>query len=54
MNMQVLTLWEKLNEWSESFKNWIFENYHNPLLWVGIIGVGFILFKTVFSTLNKD
>ncbi len=52
--MQMLTIWEKLNEWSDSFQAWIFEHYNNPLLWLGIVAVGFIIFKAVFSTLNKD
>ena len=52
--MQILNLWDKLSEWSEGLKAWIFDHYNNPLLWVGIIVVGFLIFKAVFSTLNKD
>lgn len=52
--MQVLTIWETLNEWSDGFRSWLFEHYNNPLLWVGIVVGGFIIFKAVYSTLNRD
>ena len=52
--MQILTLWEKLNEYSLQFRDWIIENYRNPLLWVGIVVGGYLIFRAVYSTLNKD
>ena len=55
MNLvEVLSIWEKLEEWSEGLKQWIFANYSNPLLWIGIVGGGFLIFKAVFSALNTD
>jgi hypothetical protein len=55
MNLfQVLSVWEKLEEWSEGLKQWIFANYSNPLLWIGIVGGGFLIFKAVFSALNTE
>lgn len=52
--MQVLTFWDKLKDLSEELRGWIFEHYNNPLLWIGIIAVGFLIFRAVYSTLNKD
>ncbi len=52
--MQVLNLWDTLNEYSLKLRDWIFDNYSNPLLWIGIVVGGFLIFKAVFNTLNKD
>ena len=52
--LQILTLWETLEEYSDKLKNWIFDNYSNPLLWIGIVGGGFLIFKAVFSALNTE
>lgn len=55
MNMlQVLTLWETLEEYSNKLRDWIFANYSNPLLWIGLVVGGFLIFKAVFSALNTD
>ncbi len=52
--MYYLSIMSKLEEWSEAIKAWIFENYSNPLLWVGIVIGGVVIFKTLFTVLNKD
>lgn len=52
--LQVLTLWETLEEYSNRLRDWIFANYSNPLLWIGLVGGGFLIFKAVFSALNTD
>ncbi len=49
-----MSIMKTLEEWSEKLKSWIMENYSNPLLWVGILVVGIVFFKTMFGTLNKD
>lgn len=55
MNMwQILSLWETLEEYSNKLKEWIFANYTNPLLWIGIVGGGFLIFKAVYSALNTE
>lgn len=50
----VMSIMEKLQEWSDKLKSWIMDNYTNPLLWVGILVVAFIFFKAMFGSLNKD
>lgn len=49
-----MSIFSKLEEWSEKIKSFIFDNYSNPLLWVGILAVGLFLFATMFASLNKD
>ena len=49
-----LGILKTLEEWSDKLKAFIFDNYNNPLLWCGILGVAFIFFATMFSSLNKD
>jgi hypothetical protein len=44
---------EKLDEWSKKFENWITDNYNNPILWVGILAFGILLFKVLYDGLNK-
>ena len=51
--VQILGIWETLEGWSNDFRDWILKNYTNPLLWVGIIVVAFVVFKSVYSTLNR-
>ena len=52
--LQVLSLWETLEEYSNKLRDWIFANYSNPLLWIGLVGGGFLIFKAVFSALNTE
>ncbi len=52
--LQVLTLWETLEDYSNKLKEWIFANYSNPLLWIGLVGGGFLIFKAVYSALNNE
>lgn len=55
MNMwQFLSLWSTLEDYSNKLKEWIFANYSNPLLWIGLVGGGFLIFKAVFSALNTE
>lgn len=55
MNMvYVLDIMKKLEYWSEKFKEWIMNNYGNPLLWVGILGAGILVLRLAFGTVNKD
>ena len=52
--IQILSLWETLEEYSNKLRDWIFANYSNPLLWIGLVGGGFLIFKAVFSALNTE
>lgn len=52
--ISVLSIFSKLQEWSDKFKSWIMDNYSNPILWVGILGGGFLFYKIMYGALNKD
>lgn len=52
--INILSLWDSLNKIADDFREWIFANYTNPLLWVGLLVGGFILYKLVASALSKD
>ena len=36
------------------FKNWIFANYTNPFLWLGLFLVGLAIFGITYNALHKD
>jgi cytochrome b len=52
--MQILGIWQWLEEQSVKFRDWIAQHYNNPLLWVGILVIGFLVFRSVYGALNKD
>ena len=52
--ISVLSIMDKLKEWSDKLKQFVNDNYSNPLLWVGILAFGIILFKVLYSGLNKN
>ena len=56
MNNYVVTLSviDKLKEWSDKFKDFIMNNYGNPILWVAILVFGILLYKVLYSGLNKN
>lgn len=49
-----LSIMKKLQEWSDKFKDFIMKNYSNPILWVGILVFGILLFKVLYGGLNKN
>ena len=53
-SVYLLDILKTLEEWSDKLEAWLDKHYGNPILWVGIVVVGLVLFKTVFSSLNKD
>ena len=53
----VLNIFTDISEWftkvTEPVKEFIIENTRNPILWVGIILVGLIIFEITYKALNK-
>lgn len=49
-----MDLFKVLEEWSEKLRAIVVDNYNNPILWVSILAFGILLFKILYSTLNKD
>lgn len=52
--IEVLGIMDILKEWSDKFKDFITKNYSNPILWVSILAFGILLFKVLYSGLNKN
>ena len=50
----MLSIWSKLNEWSESFKNYMISNDRSVYLYTGLFLLGLLIFALVFKALNKD
>ena len=50
----VLNLWDKLNGWSESFKNYMVNNDRSVLLYTGLFILGLAIFAFTYNKLNKD
>lgn len=50
----IITIIDKLNEWVEPFKNWIYDNYGNPLMWLGLFLAGLAVFFLTYSALSKN
>ena len=49
----ILTIWETLEKWSSDFKQFILDNNSNPLLWIGLLGVGLLVCYLVFEALSS-
>ena len=45
---------ETIENWAESFKNFIIDNQSNPVLWIGIFVIGLAIFGFVYSSLSKN
>ena len=50
----MLGIMETLEGWVETFRNFIIDHHSNPVLWVGIIGIGIALFGFVYNSLSKN
>lgn len=47
-------IFDKINEFAEPVKNWLIENDDNPLLWLGILIGGLLLFYFAYLALRKE
>lgn len=50
----MLNLGEKLEELISPFKNFVIDNYGNPLMWFGFILIGVAIFSIVYSALHPN
>ena len=48
---------EEFVTWGEEFiepaRRWLENNHSNPVLWMGLLGLGVLVFAYTFGTLNK-
>lgn len=52
--VNILTIWEKLNEWSENLKSFMVNHDQSPIIYGGLFLIGLGIFAIVFSILHKD
>ncbi len=52
--MYILNFFDNFSKFMDSIKEWIFDNYNNPLLWLGIVIVTLSIFGIIYSYLHKD
>ncbi len=45
---------EQFEKFLENIKNFFIDNQGNPLLFIGVFGIGLLFFTTVYNALNKD
>lgn len=50
----ILDLWSKLNDWSESIKQYMIHNDQNLVLYTCLFLLGLAIFAVTFNALNKD
>lgn len=52
--MYILSFIDDVNNFIKPVKNWLFNNYNNPLLWLGIV-IGILgIFGIAYSFVHKD
>lgn len=49
-----LSIIDKINEWVEPFRNWVIANHSNPVMWLGFILIGILIFSITFGALHKN
>lgn len=50
----LLTIMDTLNKWNESVKGFFLEYGDNPLLWIGLFGLGLLIFFLTYSALHRN
>lgn len=45
---------EAIEKWLEGIKQFFIDNQGNPLLFIGVFGIGLFFFTTVYGALNKN
>ena len=50
----ILSIWTKLEEWSESLKAFMLDHDQNVILYTALFIVGLVIFVIVFNMMNKE
>ncbi len=48
----ILGIIDTLEEWVKPFRDFVFENSGNPLMWLGFFLIGILVFKIVYDALS--
>ena len=52
--IDVLSIIDEIEKALGKFRDWIVENYSNPILWIGLFLFGLFVFQMTFSALQKE
>lgn len=52
--MYILNIMDRINESLEPLKEWIIKNQGNPILWLGLFGLGLLIFESTYRSLQKE
>lgn len=47
-----LSIIDNINDFIKPLKAWIFKNYSNPLLWIGIVVIVLVIFGIAYSIVH--
>lgn len=50
----VLGIIESLEKALKPFREWIQDNYSNPIMWLGLFVLGLLVFQFTYSALQKE
>lgn len=50
----ILSFLDKVQEWIEPFREFVFKHHNNPIFWMVIIGVTILAFFLGYRALHKD
>ncbi|MCM1370834.1 MAG: hypothetical protein NC181_02960 [Clostridium sp.] len=50
----ILDIMDTLNKWGDQIKVWAVEAGKNPFFWLAFIVAGCLIFRIIFTALNKD
>jgi len=53
-----LSVWTNISDWFVDFfdkaKDFLLDNSRNPILWVGLVILGLLIFEFTYKALHKD
>lgn len=52
--LYMLSIINEINKLLEKAKDWVQDNYANPVMWAAFVLVGLLVFQFTFSALQKE
>lgn len=49
-----LGIMETLQEFADKLREWTIANTNNPFFWLAAFGLGLVIFKVTYDSLNKN
>lgn len=52
--LYVLDILESIDKAIKPFRDWLRENYSNPIMWLALFVIGLFVFQATYSALQKE